>query len=394
MKWLKFLGLLGCLCGSYIQAQPVAVEVVQVATGFEAAIGLTNAGDGSGRLFVVQQTGEIKIWNGSITLNTPFLDISGLTDQVGEQGLLGLAFHPNYSSNGYFYVNYISNVSGDTVIARYQVSAGDPNLADPNSATPVLSFGQPAGNHNGGDMHFGMDGYLYISTGDGGFDFTESQNIDTLLGSLLRIDVDGDDFPADLEANYAIPDDNPYAGAKAGADEIWHYGFRNAWRFSFDRLTGDLFIGDVGEDEWEEINLITANSPGGENFGWPCFEGDDVFSTNGCGPASEYSFPILALPHGTSPNNNCSVVAGFRYRGNSFSRLRGWYFYTDWCTGTLWAAEPDDQGNWNGFPVVDMDAFGLTGFGESESGELFITGSWQVLQITDPGDVIFLSDFE
>ena len=394
MKNRPHLITLILMLSTEVFSQPAAVELVDVAFGFDRAIGLTHAGDGSGRLFVIQQTGEIKIWDGNDTLATPFLDISAITDANGEQGLLGLAFHPNYTNNGLFYINYISNTSGDTHIAQYQVSADNPNLADSNSATPILSFSQPASNHNGGDMHFGPDNYLYISTGDGGFDFTESQNIDSLLGNILRIDVDQDDFPGDSEANYGIPTDNPFVGSTPGADEIWHYGLRNPWRFSFDRLNGDLFIGDVGEGGWEEINHVAAGGQGGENFGWPCFEGDDVFSTNGCGSAEDYSFPITALAHGSAPNNNCSIVAGFRYRGQSYSRLRGWYFYTDWCTGLLWAAEPDNQNSWSAYHVASLSPFGFTGFGESETGELYVTGSWRVMQVIDPGDVIFINGFE
>ena len=375
---------------SVVLAQP-PVDTVVVATDFSQAIGATNAGDGSGRIFVVQQSGEIRIWDGSQVFSTPFLDVSALITPGGEQGLLGLAFHPDYETNGFFYINYI-DLAGDTVVARYSVSAGDPNVANPASAFQVLGFGQPFGNHNGGDMHFGPDGYLYIASGDGG-DNTTGQDMTNPLGGLLRIDVDTDDFPAEPDRNYGIPADNPLVGVAGAAEELWSMGLRNPWRFSFDRLTGDIFIGDVGDGAWEEVDFEPAGTPFVDrNYGWPCYEGDAIF--DGCGMAEDFTFPILTLPHEDPPDNNCSVIGGFRYRGSDYSLLQGWYFYKDWCTGTLWAAEPDGLGGWSSFKVEELGGFGFTGFAEGEDGELYLAGGFELLQIVDPTQGIFTDGFE
>jgi glucose/arabinose dehydrogenase len=239
-------------CGSF-----PTITLEQVASGLTQPTTVTNAGDGSGRIFIVQETGQILIFiNGSV-LPTPFLDISDLVGQTSEHGLLGLAFHPDYVSNGFFYVDYTRADDGTTVVARYHVSAADPNVADPDSAQIVLTQPQPGGDHNGGQLAFGPDGYLYISIGDGGCcgdPFRTAQDLGTWLGKILRVDIDGDDFPGDPERNYAVPPDNPFVGGP-GLDEIWAYGLRNPWRCSFDRTTGDFFIADVGQDTWEEVNF-------------------------------------------------------------------------------------------------------------------------------------------
>src|SRR5436190_1395198 len=236
------------------------IELEQVVPGLTQPTTIANAGDGSGRIFIVQETGQILILiNGSV-LPTPFLDISDLVGQTAEHGLLGLAFHPDYVSNGFFYVDYTRVDDGTTVIARYQVSAGDPNVADPDSAQIVLTQDQPGGDHNGGQLAFGPDGYLYISIGDGGCcgdPFQTGQDLETWLGKILRVDIDGDDFPGDPDRNYAVPPDNPFVGGP-GLDEIWAYGLRNPWRCSFDRSTGDFLIADVGQDTWEEVNFQPA----------------------------------------------------------------------------------------------------------------------------------------
>ena len=254
------------------------IQLQQVVSGLNLPVTVENAGDGSGRIFIVQQTGQIRILSGGTLLPTPFLNISALVSCCGEQGLLGLAFHPDYANNGFFYVNY-TNVAGDTVVARYEVSATDPNVADPNSAQTVLTQDQPFSNHNGGQLAFGPDGYLYIALGDGGSGGDpqdNGQNLNTWLGKLLRVDVNGDDFPGDPNRNYAVPPDNPFVGI-AGLDEIWAYGLRNPWRCTFDRVTGDLFIADVGQNAWEEINFQPASSGGGENYGWDVLEGAHCF---------------------------------------------------------------------------------------------------------------------
>lgn len=377
------------------QAQPV-VSVSTVGGGFSDGIGGASAHDGTNRLFVVEQAGRIRVWTGSgNVLTTPFLDINALTNGGGERGLLGLAFHPNYQSNGFFYVNY-TDLSGDTVIARYSVSAGDPNVANAASGDIILTYAQGASNHNGGDLHFGPDGYLYISSGDGGADWFNSQNATNLLGKLLRIDVDGDDFPGDTERDYAIPADNPLVGIAGAREEIWHMGLRNPWRFSFDRNTGDLFIGDVGEGTWEEIDFQASASAGGENWGWPCYEGSDSFQTMGCGPSGDYDFPILELPH---TGGNCSVIAGYRYRGAQYPNLTGYFFYSDWCTGIIWAASPTSRAPtgvpWQAEQAYDkLGGFTFTGFVEDENGELFLVGRETIYQLEGLSDLLFTDGFE
>ncbi|MEM7482572.1 MAG: PQQ-dependent sugar dehydrogenase [Acidobacteriota bacterium] len=394
--WMLAAALLLTFAGLGAEAQISAATEVAAQGGFDGAIGVTHAGDGSGRLFILQLDGVIRIWDGTEVLSTPFLDIESLVLSGGEQGLLGLAFHPSYGSNGYFYVNY-TNLGGDTQIVRYSVSAADPDVADPASARPVLSFVQPASNHNGGDLHFGPDGYLMISSGDGGFDWANGQDDSTLLGKLLRIDVDGDDFPADAARNYSIPAGNPLIGVAGAAEEIWSMGLRNPWRFSFDRQTGDLFIGDVGEGGFEEVNFAPA-ADAGTNFGWPCFEGDQVFDSTapGCGGNPVFDLPILELAHGAPPDNNCSIIGGYRYRGTDFPDLRGVYFYKDWCTGKLWAGT-ESGGSWTAELVETLPGFNYTGFGESDTGELYLAGGSTLLRIVDPtaaADLIFRDGFE
>lgn len=273
------------------------------------------------------------------------------------------------------------------------MSAADPNVADPASASPVLLFDQPFENHNGGDLHFGSDGMLYIASGDGGGPWQNGQNQGNLLGKILRVNVDADDFPGDPDRNYGIPPDNPLVGVGGAAEEIWIMGLRNPWRFGFDRQTDDLFIGDVGEGAWEEVNFVPASSMGEENFGWPCYEGLDEFDTAGCGSMADYDFPILLLPHDQAPDNNCSVIGGFRYRGSAFPSLGAWYFYTDWCTGTLWAAEFDGA-QWQSFDVAQLSGFSHTGFGEDDDGELYLVGSGNLLQITGSSELIFADGLE
>lgn len=374
-------------------AQPAFLGTESIANGFTSPVSVTHAGDGSNRLFVTQKDGQIKVIENGTHIPTPFLDINSLISNGGEQGLLGLAFHPNFNNNGYFYVNY-TDINGDTVVARYSVSVGNNNIANPNSAVTILTFVQPYGAHNGGDLHFSPnDGYLYISSGDGSGDPMAAQDLNSLLGKILRIDVDGDDFPADNDKNYAIPPDNPFVAIN-GADEIWVSGLRNPWRFSFDRLNGDLFIGDVGEDTWEEFNHVAATSSGGENFGWPCFEGTDASGLAGCDANGPNELPIAALQHDQPNSNYCTAVGGYRYRGSEYLGLSGWYLFTDWCDGTYFAAKP--QGN--GWELHNMGTliggFAVTGMGEDENGELYAVAWSNVFKITGPDDVIFNSGFE
>jgi glucose/arabinose dehydrogenase len=341
----------------------INIDVKLVASGLASPVAMSHAGEGSGRLFVVLQGGRIVIFDGAQVLSPPFLDITSLVLSGGEQGLLGLAFHPNYEGNGFFYVNY-TNIAGDIVIARYSVS-GDSNRADPSSGAILLTIPhQPFSNHNGGQLQFGPDGYLYIGVGDGGSGGDpqdNGQDLGTLLGKILRIDVDGG-------APYAIPPDNPFVGTAGALDEIWAWGLRNPWRFSFDRLTGDVFIGDVGQASWEEIDFQPANSTGGENYGWRLMEGNNCFNppTN-CNDGT-LTLPILQYGHTLG---RCSVTGGYRYRGSANPDLEGMYFYGDYCTGRIWGAQEDGMGGWTTTELLDR-SFLISTFGEDEAGELYV----------------------
>jgi glucose/arabinose dehydrogenase len=319
--------------------------------------------DGSGRLFVIEKAGRIRIIENDQLLQAPFLDIA---ERVGsdsnEQGLLGVAFHPQYTENGRFFVNY-TDTSGDTVIARYQVS-NDPNAADPNSEVKLLGVDQPFPNHNGGVLVFGPDGYLYAGLGDGGAagdPMGNAQKTDTLLGKILRLDVDSAE-------PYAVPADNPFG------NEIWTYGLRNPWRMSFDRTTGDLYIGDVGQGQWEEIDFLAAGSPGGANFGWDYREGAHDYE--GGGP-EEMIDPVAEYSH---PEGGCSVTGGYIYRG-SMPEWNGIYLYGDYCTGMIWGLIQAD-GSWQKQLLFDVDVT-ITSFGQDAAGELYL--------VSDGGDIFRLA---
>jgi glucose/arabinose dehydrogenase len=350
-----------------------SIQLVPVASGLTQPVTVANAGDGSGRLFIVQQTGEIFIFVNGTVLPTPFLDLSTLISCCGEQGLLGLAFHPDYAGTGFFYVDYTNN-AGDTVVARYSVSESDPNVADPDSAQTVLTQDQPFSNHNGGQLAFGPDGYLYIALGDGGSggDPQENgQNLDTWLGKILRVDINGDDFPGDPDRNYAVPPNNPFVGIP-GLDEIWAYGLRNPWRCTFDRVTGDFFIADVGQGNWEEINFQPVTSGGGENYGWDVLEGMHCFEDDPPGSCTDFlnggsTLPVLEYSHSLG----CSVTGGYRYRGQLYPQLEAIYFYADYCSGRIWGAIDQGNGRWESQELLDT-GFNISTFGEDEAGELYV----------------------
>lgn len=318
------------------------------------------------RLFVVEQPGRIRIVKGGSIEPTPFLDLRSQVIYGGERGLLGLAFHPDYRNNRFLYVNYTRAGDGATVIARYQASSLDPDVADPNSAQTLLTIAQPYANHNGGQLLFGpRDGYLYIGMGDGGSGgdpLNHAQNRNTLLGAMLRLDVDGG-------SPYAIPADNPYVGV-TGRDEIWAIGVRNPWRFSFDRATGDLYIGDVGQNLWEEIDHQASGTPGGLNFGWRCKEGSYDYNFAGECPTQVLTDPIAEYSHTAGR----SVTGGFVYRGPSFPSLHGRYFYADFVEGKIWSlvktgANPD---TWS-VPELELDTgLNISAFGEDAKGELLV----------------------
>lgn len=330
-----------------------------IASGLEHPVLVTHAGDGSGRLFILELPGQIKIVQDGTVLGTPFLDLRSKVSYGGERGLLGLAFHPNYPLNGYFYVNYTRLGDGATVIERYQASS-NPNVALPGSALQLLVIPQPYANHNGGHLAFGPDGKLYISVGDGGSGGDPqnfAQNTGSLLGKLLRIDVDS-------ALPYGIPLDNPFVG-KAGADEIWALGLRNPWRFSFDRQTGDLWIGDVGQNMWEEVDFQPAGV-GGLNFGWRCYEGTHAYNLNP--PCQGVLTPPVAE---YSHSEGQSVTGGFVYRGKRFPALAGYYFYADFSQGKIWSLQKSGS-TWSS-PVLLLDTpYAISSFGEDEAGELYI----------------------
>jgi glucose/arabinose dehydrogenase len=347
---------------------------VEITRGLSSPIDITHAADGSGRLFITLQGGQIYILEGTRLRDTPFLDISRLVSSRGERGLLGLAFHPDYQDNGLFFIHYTDR-AGTSVLARYQVAADNPDQADPSSATTILTVPQPYANHNGGQLQFGSDGYLYVALGDGGGDpENRAQDLGTLLGKLLRLDVD-----ASSDQEYAIPSDNPFIATKDARPEIWAYGLRNPWRFSFDRQTGDLFIGDVGQGRREEINYAAVESSGGENYGWPPMEGSLCYRpTNGCDDGT-LVLPILEYD---TPRNPCgAVTGGYRYRGIFSPVLRGIYLYADFCTGQIWGAVPDETG-WTTRELLDTD-YRISTFGEDEAGEIYIAdhGSGRIARL-------------
>lgn len=329
------------------------------------AAGLTNplyltAPPGDPRLFVAEQPGRIRIVADESLLATPFLDITDRVLDGGERGLLSVAFHPNYATNGYFYVDY-TDMSGDTRVERYRVSA-DPNLADQGSAKLILFVDQPYANHNGGLVLFGPDGMLYVGLGDGGSGGDPhgyGQNRGVLLGKVLRLDVDRGD-------PYAIPADNPFLGVSGARGEIWAYGLRNPWRFAFDREAGLLYIADVGQNRQEEVD-VAPGSAGGLNYGWSVMEGDGCYGASTC-DRSGLTLPVLTYARS---GGNCSVIGGFAYRGEHMAALRGHFFYSDYCGGWVKSFRYDGSG------AADQRDWSLTlgsvlSFGEDAAGELYV----------------------
>ncbi len=366
----KFTGwsiLLYLFLGSvYIMAQPT-VQLEVFARRLNKPVDIENMGDD--RLFVVEKNGKIRIIDpmGNIQ-QTPFLDITDRV-QIGgnEMGFLGLAFHPNYKENGYFYVNYTALSPRRTIISRFERDSINPDKALANSEKVLLVIEQPFSNHNGGCIKFGPDGYLYIGMGDGGSardPGNRAQDPKVLLGKMLRIDVDHGD-------PYSIPPSNPYAKDTTGLAEIWAMGLRNPWRFSFDRKTGDLYIADVGQNQVEEIDYEPYGTPGGRNYGWRCYEGNDPFRTNGCSDASDYKFPVHQYRH---VQGHCSITGGYVYRGHQYPELEGLYFYADFCSGFLGALERKQDSTWSQYDLGFFKGYTYASFGENNQGELFIAG--------------------
>lgn len=366
----KQLLILSFAFASFIaRAQTISLQLF--AQGITSPTELVNAGDS--RMFAVEQAGNIRIINADGTINTtPFLSLAGQLSSGGERGLLGLAFHPQYATNGYFYVNY-TNPSGNTVIARFTRSNSNPDLADATSKMELITIAQPFSNHNGGCLRFGPDGYLYVAMGDGGSfgdPNNNAQNLNSLLGKLLRLDVDG-------ALPYSSPATNPFVGAN-GADEIWAYGLRNPWKFSFHRTTGELWIADVGQDAREEINKILPTAAGA-NYGWRCYEGSVVYNGSGCGAASNYVMPFAEYTH--SATSGCSITGGYVYTGNLYPNLQGKYLFADYCNNKIGIL--DASGSITFTPAFSGNSF--TAFGEDINGELYIVGksSGKIFKITD-----------
>lgn len=331
-----------------------------IAGGLTRPVDLQSAFDGSGRLFIIEKYGAIRIFENGQLLDQPFINIDDRVDDgSNEMGLLGLAFHPNYEQNGYFYVNYTGE-GGATRISRFTASG---NTADPNSEQVMLVIEQPFPNHNGGAVAFGPDGYLYLGLGDGGAagdPQKHGQNTSTLLGAILRIDVNNGD-------PYAIPADNPFG------NEIWAYGLRNPWRMSFDSLTGDLWIGDVGQGNWEEIDFLPAGSPGGANFGWSIMEGSYGYDGE---PQPDLLLPAAEYNH----DFGCSVTGGYVYRG-AMPEWNGVYLYGDYCSGTVWGLILSN-GQWQSQVMFEADVR-ITSFGQDENGEIYL--------VSDDGGVFILA---
>jgi glucose/arabinose dehydrogenase len=343
------------------------LSLARVASGLSQPLYVTHAGDGTNRLFFVEKTGRIKVYRNGKLLSTPFLDLSASVSRGSEQGLLGLAFHPAYETNRKFYVNF-TNLNGDTVINEYRANATNPDRAD-GKPRRILFLDQPYSNHNGGALNFGSDGYLYIATGDGGGagdPGNRAQSLGSLFGKMLRINVNG----VSSTKPYLIPSSNPYVG-KSGLDEIFARGLRNPWRFSFDKVTGDMWTADVGQNAWEEVNrtLYSQGNGRGANYGWRVMEGRHCYNPpSGC----DTSGKLLPLIEYGQTSTRCSVTGGYVYRGTQYPVMAGGYFFADFCSGEIWTI--NSGAAYPASPVRKLDtSYNISSFGEGEHGALFIT---------------------
>lgn len=369
MRLYTFLAAAIAACSSEAPTDPVTttpefnLAVEEVAAGLSNPLYLT-APAGDSRLFVVEQAGRIRIIKSGQVLQSPFLDITSRVSSGGERGLLSVAFHPSYATNGFFFVNF-TDLAGNTRVERFSVSA-NPDLAGPASSKLILTVAQPFPNHNGGLNLFGSDGMLYIGLGDGGSagdPQANAQDRGVLLGKILRIDIDRGD-------PYAIPPDNPFVGQQGARGEIWAYGLRNPWRFAFDRTAALLYVADVGQSRFEEVNVVAASRPG-VNYGWVTMEGASCFNSSSCNQQG-FELPVLVYDHS---GGACSITGGFVYRGTSLPEIAGHYFYSDYCAGFLRSFRYQngaavDQRTW------DVGSIGsITSFGEDSGGELYMTSS-------------------
>ena len=378
VKNIKLIIILSVLI---IQAQLQAEYAVENAfpnLTFNDPVGIYHAGDDTDRLFVLEQPGTIKIINNDATTENVqiFLDVTSIVDQdpgYTEEGLLGIAFHPNFSDNGYFYINYTDYGPKRNVIARYTVSSADPDQADTESALIILEVNQPYTNHNGGQMGFGSDGYLFISFGDGGSAGDpqgNGQNLQTLLSTIIRIDIDN----AENGQNYSIPNDNPFISIPNARNEIYAYGFRNMWRFSWDPLTGWMWGADVGQYAWEEIDIIYP----GLNYGWSTMEGNHCYPEGTNCSSDGFEPPIFE--YALYVDGVCSITGGYVYRGNEILSLYGKYIYGDWCTGDIWALSYSENGN-----VVNehlnQSGINITSFGLDPHNELLLCANGNIYKL-------------
>ncbi len=363
--------LLGILFSADNTAAQPKVKFTPILTGLSSPLAVRNAGDGSNRLFIVEQRGKIKIYKDGSLFSKPFINVSSILSGATEQGLLSLAFSPNYTTDRTFYI-YYTDLAGSITVARYNTSATNPDSAIESSGKILFSLPKEGGSlgRNGGDMHFGKDGYLYIGLGDAGTGtntFNNPQNGNSLLGKMLRIDVN----TSDVAPYYTIPADNPYATKDKIKHEIWAFGLRQAWRWSFDRLTGDMWIGDVGQSKYEEVNMVTPDQSAAANYGWECYEADSANKTQGCGDISTYKFPVFMYEHGSN-NGGEVVIGGYVYRGNIYLALQGYYLCMDYFSQNLWKIKPDNAGGWNVYMQKGVAA-DIESFGEGEDGELYAT---------------------
>lgn len=363
--------LMGAGAGPVVLGAPgdAHIKLTLLASGLSKPVFATSAHDGSGRIFIVEKTGRIRIYKNGHVLATPFLSLTGSVSRGDEQGLLGLAFHPRFATNRKLYVNF-TNVDGDTVIREYRVSTSKPNVVDTSTHRRILKIDQPFSNHNGGMLAFGPDGRLYIGMGDGGGagdPYNNAQNRGVLLGKMLRIGVNSTTPPLP----YRIPAGNPYVGV-AGRDEVWQIGLRNPWRFSFDTGTGNLWIGDVGQGSSEEIDRAaqTGAGPGpGLNWGWKVMEGTECYSPpSGCDTSGK-TLPLLEYDHS---NGRCAVTGGYVYRGTKIAALRGGYVFGDYCSGEIWVVDSAASAPAAKVRLLDTNLL-ISSFGEIGHDELVVT---------------------
>lgn len=382
MKKYFFINFIILISIGFIQSE-YSIENAFPNLSFTSPVGIHHAGDGSDRIFVVEQEGRIKVFpnDENATNSSTFLDIRSIVDQDGgytEEGLLGLAFHPNYSQNGYFYVHYTDHLNGNlnlprNILARYAVNPNNPNQANPNSEEVIMIIDQPYHNHNGGQIGFGPDGYLYISLGDGGSGGDpqgNSQNLSTLLGTILRIDINS----ASGDLNYTIPIDNPFTEVLNARDEIYAYGLRNVWRFSWDTETGLLWAADVGQNAWEEIDIIYS----GFNYGWNVMEASHCYPPGSDCEPDNFELPVYEYE--LYVDGVCSSTGGYVYRGNKLFTLKGKYIYGDWCTGDIWALNKVNNQTYINEDII-RTGINITSFGLDQNNEILFCGNGSIFKI-------------